>query len=52
MAEQHAAIACDMETFAVRGQYEQGWLAGERVKGYRQEEGVSAKSTPRVSERG
>jgi glucose-6-phosphate 1-dehydrogenase len=35
----------DKETFAVRGQYEQGWLAGQRVKGYRQEEGVNAKST-------
>ena len=35
----------DLETFAVRGQYEQGWLAGQRVRGYRQEDGVDPKST-------
>ena len=35
----------DKETFAVRGQYEQGWLAGERVHGYRQEDGVADDST-------
>ena len=35
----------DLETFAVRGQYEQGWLAGQRANGYRQEEGVAADST-------
>jgi glucose-6-phosphate 1-dehydrogenase len=35
----------DKERFAVRGQYEQGWLAGQRAKGYRQEEGVSPEST-------
>src|SRR3569833_4328449 len=34
----------DLETFAVRGQYEQGWLAGQRAKGYRQEEGVDPNS--------
>ncbi|HEX5495503.1 MAG TPA: glucose-6-phosphate dehydrogenase [Mycobacteriales bacterium] len=34
----------DLASYAVRGQYEQGWLAGERVRGYRQEEGVSAES--------
>ncbi|MGZ6078961.1 MAG: glucose-6-phosphate dehydrogenase, partial [Myxococcaceae bacterium] len=34
----------DLKTYAVRGQYEQGWLAGERVAGYRQEEGVDPKS--------
>src|SRR3954468_22972458 len=34
----------DLETFAIRGQYEQGWLAGQRAKGYRQEDGVDAKS--------
>ncbi|SNR29274.1 glucose-6-phosphate dehydrogenase [Blastococcus mobilis] len=39
------SIPEDMETFAVRGQYEQGWLAGERVSGYRQEEGVDPEST-------
>jgi glucose-6-phosphate 1-dehydrogenase len=35
----------DLDTFAVRGQYEQGWLAGQRVKGYRQEVGVDPEST-------
>ena len=35
----------DLETFAVRGQYEQGWLAGQRAEGYRQEDGVSPDST-------
>ncbi len=35
----------DMERFAVRGQYEQGWLAGQRAIGYRQEEKVSPDST-------
>jgi glucose-6-phosphate 1-dehydrogenase len=34
----------DLQTFAVRGQYEQGWLAGQRATGYRQEEGVDPKS--------
>ena len=34
----------DQETFAVRGQYEQGWLAGQRAEGYRQEDGVDPKS--------
>jgi glucose-6-phosphate 1-dehydrogenase len=31
----------DLAAYAVRGQYDQGWLAGERVKGYRSEEGVA-----------
>jgi glucose-6-phosphate 1-dehydrogenase len=35
----------DMATFAVRGQYEQGWLAGQRAIGYRQEDGVAPDST-------
>jgi glucose-6-phosphate 1-dehydrogenase len=35
----------DKARFAVRGQYEQGWLAGQRAIGYRQEEGVSPDST-------
>jgi glucose-6-phosphate 1-dehydrogenase len=39
------SLPADKETFAVRGQYEQGWLAGQRATGYRQEEGVSADST-------
>jgi glucose-6-phosphate 1-dehydrogenase len=34
----------DPRTFAVRGQYDQGWLAGQRAIGYRQEEGVAADS--------
>ena len=34
----------DLRTYAVRGQYEQGWLAGERVAAYRQEDGVDPKS--------
>jgi glucose-6-phosphate 1-dehydrogenase len=32
--------AQDLEKYAIRGQYTQGWLAGERVLGYRQEKGV------------
>ena len=35
----------DLQTFAVRGQYEPGWLAGQRANGYRQEEGVDPAST-------
>jgi glucose-6-phosphate 1-dehydrogenase len=35
----------DLRTFAVRGQYDQGWLAGQRAIGYRQEDGVDPKST-------
>ncbi len=34
----------DLAAYAVRGQYDQGWLAGERVKAYRAEEGVAADS--------
>ena len=34
----------DLTRHAVRGQYQQGWLAGERVQGYRDEEGVDAAS--------
>src|SRR5918994_349564 len=30
----------DLSTAAIRGQYQQGWLAGQRAHGYRQEEGV------------
>src|ERR687897_1419899 len=37
---QAVSLPDDLATYAVRGQYEQGWLAGERVHGYRQEEGV------------
>ena len=35
----------DLAKYAVRGQYDQGWLAGERVKSYRAEEGVADDST-------
>jgi glucose-6-phosphate 1-dehydrogenase len=34
----------DLDAYAVRGQYDQGWLAGERVKAYRAEEGVAPDS--------
>ncbi len=34
------SLPADLELSTVRGQYEQGWLAGERVKGYLDEEGV------------
>jgi glucose-6-phosphate 1-dehydrogenase len=34
----------DLRTSAVRGQYQQGWLAGQRARGYRQEEGVDEAS--------
>jgi glucose-6-phosphate 1-dehydrogenase len=39
------SVPKDMERFAVRGQYEQGWLAGQRVPGYLQEDGVPPGST-------
>ena len=35
----------DLAAHSVRGQYDQGWLAGERVPGYRAEEGVAEDST-------
>jgi glucose-6-phosphate 1-dehydrogenase len=38
------APPADLSAYAVRGQYDQGWLAGERVKAYRAEEGVAAES--------
>jgi len=34
----------DSKRYAIRGQYEQGWLAGERVPGYRDEEGIPKSS--------
>ncbi len=34
----------DLGAYAIRGQYTQGWLAGERVVGYRQEKDVPAES--------
>ncbi len=30
----------DIENYAIRGQYDQGWLAGSRVAAYRAEEGI------------
>jgi glucose-6-phosphate 1-dehydrogenase len=39
------SVPTDLATFAVRGQYEQGWLAGQRARGYRQEDGVDPDST-------
>jgi glucose-6-phosphate 1-dehydrogenase len=35
----------DLERYAVRGQYDQGWLAGARVPGYKQEKDVPPDST-------
>ncbi|MHA3702346.1 glucose-6-phosphate dehydrogenase [Jatrophihabitans sp. YIM 134969] len=34
----------DLAAYAIRGQYDQGWLAGERVKAYRAEDGVPPES--------
>ena len=34
----------DLDRYAVRGQYDQGWLAGERVKAYRAEKDVAQDS--------
>ena len=34
----------DLDASAIRGQYDQGWLAGERAKAYRDEEGISPDS--------
>ncbi len=39
------SLPTDMEHYAVRGQYDQGWLAGERAVGYREEKDVPADST-------
>jgi len=30
----------DLERYAIRGQYDQGWLAGERAVGFREEDGI------------
>lgn len=35
----------NLDHYAVRGQYSQGWLAGERAQGYLQEDGVAPGST-------
>jgi glucose-6-phosphate 1-dehydrogenase len=34
----------ELDAYAIRGQYDQGWLAGERAKAYRDEEGIPADS--------
>jgi len=38
-------LPADVATGTVRGQFEQGWVAGERVPGYLQETGVPTDST-------
>jgi glucose-6-phosphate 1-dehydrogenase len=35
----------DLGRYAIRGRYEQGWLAGERVNGYLEEKGIPQTST-------
>lgn len=35
----------EVQDYAVRGQYKEGWLEGEKVKGYRQEKDVAPGST-------
>jgi glucose-6-phosphate 1-dehydrogenase len=35
----------DLERYAIRGQYNEGWVAGERALGYHQEKDVPADST-------
>jgi glucose-6-phosphate 1-dehydrogenase len=35
----------DVNQFAVRGQYGEGWMKGEKVPGYKQEKGVEANSS-------
>src|SRR5436305_988294 len=39
----------DKQHYAIRGQYEQGWLAGDRVPGYLDEEDVPTDSTTATS---
>jgi len=39
------SLPTDLARFAVRGQYQPGWLAGQRAAGYREEKGVSPEST-------
>ncbi|SBW22357.1 Glucose-6-phosphate 1-dehydrogenase [Candidatus Protofrankia californiensis] len=38
------SLPADLRSYAVRGQYEQGWLAGQRVRGYLEEDGVPSDS--------
>jgi len=35
----------EVHSFAVRGQYDDGWIEGEKVVGYREEPGVNPRST-------
>ncbi|ADD42102.1 glucose-6-phosphate 1-dehydrogenase [Stackebrandtia nassauensis DSM 44728] len=35
----------DLETYAVRGQYSEGWVAGEKVRGYLAEDNIADGST-------
>ncbi len=34
------SLPSDLEAYAIRGQYDQGWLAGERAVAYREEDGI------------
>jgi glucose-6-phosphate 1-dehydrogenase len=38
------SLPSDLENYAIRGQYDQGWLAGERALAFRAEEGIPADS--------
>ena len=38
------SLPTDLDCYAVRGQYEAGWLGGQQVSGYRQEKDVPADS--------
>ena len=38
------SLPSDLDASAIRGQYDQGWLAGERAKAYRDEDGISPDS--------
>ncbi|WP_131785534.1 glucose-6-phosphate dehydrogenase [Protofrankia symbiont of Coriaria ruscifolia] len=38
------SLPADLASYAIRGQYEQGWLAGQRVRGYLEEDGVPPSS--------
>jgi glucose-6-phosphate 1-dehydrogenase len=39
------SLPTDLEHYAIRGQYDQGWLAGERAVAFREEEGIPEDST-------
>jgi glucose-6-phosphate 1-dehydrogenase len=38
------SLPSDLDAGAIRGQYDQGWLAGVRAKAYRDEDGIAADS--------